>query len=73
VPALVNPISFWELAVLEQRGRIAVDRDLVRWTRDLLASGKVEVTHLTPSAAIAAAVIGGLQCSHICSYIEEFQ
>lgn len=55
VPARVSPISFWELAMLEQRGRIAVDRDLVRWARDLLAAGKVAVTQVTPSAAIAAA------------------
>lgn len=54
-PALVSPISFWELAVLVDRGRVAVDRDLARWSRDLLASAMAEVATLTPSTAISAA------------------
>jgi PIN domain nuclease of toxin-antitoxin system len=52
---MISPISFWELAVLVERGRVAVDRDLARWCRDLLASGRAHVAALTPSAAIAAA------------------
>lgn len=54
-PALVSPISFWELAVLVDRGRVAVDRDLRQWCRDLLASATAEMAALTPSAAISAA------------------
>jgi PIN domain nuclease of toxin-antitoxin system len=53
-PVLVSPISFWELAVLIERGRVAVDRDLALWCRDLLASGTVRVAALTPSVAISA-------------------
>jgi PIN domain nuclease of toxin-antitoxin system len=53
--ALVSPISFWELAVLMDRGRVALDREISRWCRDLLASGTVRTASLTPSAAIAAA------------------
>ena len=56
---LVSPISFWELAVLLQRGRVAADRDLERWSRDLLADSGVEVAGLTASAAIAAARLEG--------------
>ncbi|MBV9281335.1 MAG: type II toxin-antitoxin system VapC family toxin [Chloroflexi bacterium] len=58
-PALVSPISFWELAVLVERGRVSVDRDLARWCRDLLASGTAHVAPLTPSAAITAARLPG--------------
>ncbi len=54
-PALVSPISFWELGILVERGRVSVDRDLTRWYRDLLASGTAEVAPLTPSGAISAA------------------
>lgn len=54
-PAVISPISFWEVAVLVERGRIGVDRDLGRWCRDLLASGRAHVATLTPSAAISAA------------------
>jgi PIN domain nuclease of toxin-antitoxin system len=54
-PALVSPISLWELAMLVARGRIEVDREPMRWTRDLLASETVAVAELTPAAAVAAA------------------
>jgi len=58
-PALVSPISFWELAALIERGRVEVDRDLARWSRDLLGGGGAEIAELTPSAAIAAARLPG--------------
>lgn len=51
---LISPISFWELAMLVERGRVGVDRDLARWSRDLLMAGDAAVAELTPSAAIAA-------------------
>ncbi|MGH2443672.1 MAG: type II toxin-antitoxin system VapC family toxin [Chloroflexota bacterium] len=54
-PVLVSPVSFWELAVLVERGRVSIDRDITRWCRDLLASGAVHVAALTPSAAVSAA------------------
>lgn len=56
---VVSPISFWELAVLVDQGRVALDRDVSRWCRDLLASGTVGTATLTPSAAIAAAQLPG--------------
>jgi PIN domain nuclease of toxin-antitoxin system len=54
-PVLVSPISFWELAVLTDRGRLEVDRDLNRWHRDFLVSTRSRVAELTPSIAIHAA------------------
>lgn len=56
---LVSPISFWELAVLVEQGRISIDRDLSRWCRDLLASGTVRVAPLTAMAAVSAARLPG--------------
>ena len=58
-PVLVSPISFWELAALVERGRVEVDRDLARWSRDLLGGGGAAIAELTPSAAIAAARLPG--------------
>jgi PIN domain nuclease of toxin-antitoxin system len=58
-PALLSPISFWELAALVERGRVEVDRDLGRWSRDLLGGGGVEIAELTASTAIAAALLPG--------------
>ncbi len=54
-PALVSPISFWEVAMLVERRRVTVDRELTRWARDLVSSGSVQVADLTVSAAVAAA------------------
>jgi PIN domain nuclease of toxin-antitoxin system len=54
---LVSPISFWELAVLVDRGRVVIDRDVSVWSRDLLASELVGVAQLTPSAAVTAALL----------------
>jgi PIN domain nuclease of toxin-antitoxin system len=52
---LVSPITFWELTVLVERGRIVVDRDVGQWCRDVLVAGSVRIASLTPSAAISAA------------------
>lgn len=41
--------------MLVDRGRISLDREPSQWTRDLLASGVVQIAALTPSSAIAAA------------------
>lgn len=54
-PRLISPVSFWEVAVLLERGRVAVDRDVAQWCRDILVSGAARVANLTPAAAISAA------------------
>jgi PIN domain nuclease of toxin-antitoxin system len=59
LPALVSPITFWELTVLIERGRIALDLDVLRWSRDLLAQEPVEIAPITPSIAIGAARLTG--------------
>ncbi len=51
---LVSPISFWEIAMLVAKGRVALDRDLSVWVGDLLVSGQVEVSPLQPVMAVAA-------------------
>lgn len=58
-PPVVSPISLWELAVLAERGRVAVDPDVGRWSRRLLGSGVVGVADLSASAAINAAQLPG--------------
>ena len=47
-------ISVWEVAVLIQRGRLVLDRDVADWVRDALAVPGVEVLPLTPEMALAA-------------------
>ena len=47
-------VSVWELAVLIQRGRLVLDRDVAEWVRDALALPGVELLPLTPEIALAA-------------------
>jgi PIN domain nuclease of toxin-antitoxin system len=55
---LISPISCWEVAALLARGRIALDRDVHVWVRDLLGSDGVELAPLSPQVAVAAALLG---------------
>ena len=55
---LVSPISCWEVATLLARGRIALDRDVYAWVRDLFSSDEVELAPLTAQAAVGAAQLG---------------
>lgn len=56
-PILVSPISFWEVAVLVEKGRVTLDRDIFVWTSDFLSAEDVDVAPLTPSAAIGAGLL----------------
>lgn len=38
----VSAISFWEVAMLVEKGRIAMERSVLAWRRDLLEAGLVE-------------------------------
>lgn len=49
----VSSISVWELGMLVRRGRISLDREIARWTRQALADKRIAV--LAPSAAVALA------------------
>jgi len=50
----VCAISVWELAVLIERGRLVLDREVTDWVRDALALPGVELLPLTPEIALAA-------------------
>jgi PIN domain nuclease of toxin-antitoxin system len=56
---LVSPISFWELTMLVEKGRISLDRPTSLWVVDFLTSERVEVAELTPSVAIGAGELTG--------------
>ena len=51
---LVSPISFWEVAMLREKGRIALDRSTVAWANDVLARQAIDEAPLTVSTAVAA-------------------
>ena len=54
---LVSPISFWEIAMLVQKGRVALDRPTYTWVSDFQSTDRVEIADLTPAIAVAAAAL----------------
>lgn len=53
-PAIgVSTLSAWEIAMLDARGRISLDRDVGVWVRHALTDRRVE--SLAPSAEVAVA------------------
>jgi PIN domain nuclease of toxin-antitoxin system len=51
---LISPISCWETAVLVSKGRVALDRDVFVWIRDLFDDEHVDLAGLSPQAAAGA-------------------
>lgn len=56
---LVSPISFWELAMLVEKGRVSLGRPTSLWVVDFLATAPVEVAELTSSVAVGAGELSG--------------
>jgi PIN domain nuclease of toxin-antitoxin system len=53
----VPTICCWELAMLVERGRIALERELRLWVRQALAQARVQPLPLTAQLALDAAVL----------------
>ena len=51
---LVSPISFWEISMLVQKGRIGLDRPTTKWVTDFESTSGVEIAPLTPAIAVLA-------------------
>jgi PIN domain nuclease of toxin-antitoxin system len=56
---LVSPITFWEVAMLVDRGRIGLDRPTAEWVNDFLSNDRVEIAEFTPAIAVAAGEMPG--------------
>ncbi len=57
--ACVSPISFWEAAMLADKGRISLDMPAERWARETLRSGQIVIADLAPEIAVAAGCLPG--------------
>lgn len=57
----VSVISCWELAMLTQKKRLNLDRDVLEWVRQALAKPRVKLLELGPEIAVTAA---GLEAFH---------
>lgn len=55
----VSVVSVWELAMLEKKGRVSVDRPLPDWVRLALAYPHVQLLDLTPDIAIESVHLPG--------------
>lgn len=52
---LVSPMTFWEVGMLVEKGRIALDRPTLTWTADVVRHDRVELAEITPQIAVGAA------------------
>lgn len=50
----VSPITCWEIAMLVTKGRVALDRPVLAWINDLLATTTADIADLTPTIAVTA-------------------
>ena len=53
-----SAISFWEATLLRERGRIALDEEVIRWRQVLLREGLIEIP-ISGEIAIRAASLEG--------------
>jgi PIN domain nuclease of toxin-antitoxin system len=55
----VAAVSMWELALLVEKERLTLDRELLEWIRDALAEPRVELLAMTPSVVATAHQLRG--------------
>ena len=54
----VSAISCWEVAMLVERQKIALDRDVLDWLEEALAQPRVELLPLTPAISVRSTKLG---------------
>ncbi|MDQ3738504.1 MAG: type II toxin-antitoxin system VapC family toxin [Actinomycetota bacterium] len=54
VSVLISPISCWEIMMLVERGRVALDRPVAVWVNDVVSANGVGIAELAPSIAVGA-------------------
>ena len=55
----VAAVSMWELALLVEKKRLTLDRELLPWTQDALGDPRFELLPLTPAVVAAAHQLRG--------------
>lgn len=53
----ISTLSAWELAMLEARGRVSLDRDVGLWVRQALATDRVEPVAPSAQTAVDAGLL----------------
>jgi PIN domain nuclease of toxin-antitoxin system len=52
-------VSLWELALLVEKGRLSLDRELLPWIHEALADPRLELLPLTPAVVATAHQLRG--------------
>jgi PIN domain nuclease of toxin-antitoxin system len=55
----VAAVSLWELALLVEKRRLSLDRDLLPWIQDALGEPRLELLPLTPAVVATAHQLRG--------------
>lgn len=55
----VAAVSLWEIALLVEKRRLALDRELLPWIQDALGEPRLELLSLTPAVVAAAHQLRG--------------
>lgn len=58
-PVLLSPITFWEIGLLTQRGRISLEMDCMDWVEQSLCDPGFQVVSLTPQIAVFSSYLPG--------------
>ena len=56
---LISPISFWEVGMLAEKGRIELDRDVLDWMNTCLELPGIQISPITPHIAIFSSRLPG--------------
>ena len=51
---LISPLTFWEVAMLVSKGRVALDRPVTTWSQHVLTGDRLALAPLTPEIAVVA-------------------
>jgi PIN domain nuclease of toxin-antitoxin system len=53
----IAAITLWEIAMLVEKKRLALDREVLSWLQDAISKTRVVVLPLTPQVAVSATTI----------------
>lgn len=58
-PILISPMTFWEISMLSQKGRISLEMDCFDWVEQALCDPGFQLAPLTPQIAVRGSQLPG--------------
>ncbi len=59
-PVLISPMTFWEIGMLSEKGRIALEMDCADWIEQALCDPGFQLAPLTPQIAVESTRLPGI-------------